>query len=65
MKNSSRVDFYRDALLAAPYDAGVLYLARHIMYDVSLTSDERSYLMSLANHLYGCLCNQRSIYLDL
>lgn len=65
MKNSSPADFYRDVLFNAPYAAGVLYLARHIMRDVALTSDERSYLMGLADHLYGCLCNQRSIYLDL
>lgn len=62
MKNSSPVDFYRDALLNAPYPAGVVYLARHIMYDVSLSSDERSYLMSLANYIYGCLNGQRDIY---
>lgn len=65
MKNSSPVDFYRDALLNAPYPAGLVFLARHIMRDVALTSVERSYLISLANHLYGCLCNQRSIYFVL
>lgn len=62
MKNSSPAYFYRDALLNAPYPAGVVYLARHIMYDVALTSDERSYLMSLANHIYGGLNGQRDIY---
>lgn len=65
MKNSSPADFYRDALLNAPYPAGLVYLARHIMRDVALTSVERSYLMSLANHLYGCLNGQRDIYFDL
>lgn len=65
MKNSSPVDFYRDALLNASYPAGLVYLARHIMRDVALTSVERSYLMSLANHLYGCLNGQRDIYLAL
>lgn len=65
MKNSSPFDFYRDALLNVSYPAGVLYLARHIMHDVVLTSEERSYLMSLSNHLYSCLCNRRSIWLDL
>ena len=65
MKNSSPADFYRDALLNAPYPAGLVYLARHIMRDVALTSEERSYLMSLANHLYGCLNGQRDIYLAL
>lgn len=65
MKKFSPVDFYRDALLDAPYPAGLVYLARHIMCDVVLSDSERSYLMSLADHLYGCLCNERSIYLCL
>lgn len=65
MKNSSPADFYREALLNAPYPAGLVYLARHIMRDVALTSVERSYLMSLANHLYGCLNGQRDIYFAL
>lgn len=65
MKNLSPADFYRDALLNAPYAAGVLYLARHIMRDVVLTSPERSYLMALAAHLYACLNCHRDLYLDL
>ena len=65
MKNSSPADFYRDALLGAPYSAGVLYLARHIMVDVSLSCVERSYLMTLAYHFYSAFNNGRSIYLDL
>ena len=65
MKNFSPADFYRDALLNAPYALGVLYLARHIMRDVALTTVERSYLMALAAHLYACFNNQCDIYLDL
>lgn len=64
MKNFSPVDFYRDALLSAPYPAGVLYLARHIRNDIILSSSERSFLLSLANHLYGSLCG-RELYFDL
>lgn len=65
MKNFSPVDFYRDALLEAPYPAGVLYLARHIQCDVCLTDSQRTYLMSLARYFYSALNNGRSIYLDL
>lgn len=65
MKNSSPADFYRDALLNAPYPSGLVYLARHIMRDVALSDLERSYLMSLANHLYGGLSGKHDIYLAL
>lgn len=65
MKKFDLVDFYLDALLKAPYPAGILYLARHIMRDVALTSEQRSYLMAVAKEIYGCLNNQRDIFLDL
>lgn len=65
MRNSSPVYFYLDALLNVPHPGRLVYLSRHIMKDVALTSEERSYLMSLANHLYRCLVGQRDIYLDL
>lgn len=64
MKNLSAFDFYLDALLGAPYPAGILYLARHIRNDIILSSLERSNLLSLANHLYGSLCG-RDLYFDL
>lgn len=62
MKNLSPVDFYRVALLNAFSSADLVFIARYIMKDVALTSDERSYLISLANHLYGCLNDQCDIY---
>lgn len=62
MKKFSSVDFYRVALLNAPYPSDLVYIARHILKDVALTSEDRSYLISLANHLYGCLNGQGDIY---
>lgn len=64
MKTSTPFDFYRDGLLNALYPGGVLYLARHIRNDIILSSSDRSYLLSLANHLYCSLCG-RDLYFDL
>lgn len=52
MKNLSSADFYQDALLNVLYPAGVLFLARNIQRDKSLSDFDRSYLMRLARDLY-------------
>lgn len=65
MKKFDPVVFYLDALENAPYPVGILYLARHIMRDFALTSVQRSYLMVVAKEIYGCINNQRDIFLDL
>lgn len=62
MKDLSSVDFYRVAVLNAYSSSDLVFIARHIIKDVALTSEERSYLMSLANHIYGCWNDQRDIY---
>lgn len=64
MTRSDLTNFYRDALLNAPYSAGILYLARNIQRDFGLNDFGRFYLMSLACDLYKDFCG-RDLYEDL